>query len=120
MPTLIEKPTRISSHGNPPKTIEEFFGHVNTKEDQLSIAKMISPQGWSGLGQTPEFSEFSVVLRGTLRVESHEGILEIQAGQGVVSEPGEWVRYSTPHAGGAEYIAVCLPAFSSERVCRDA
>jgi mannose-6-phosphate isomerase-like protein (cupin superfamily) len=120
MPTLIEKPTKIPAHGNPPKIIEEFFGRVNTKEDQLSIAKMISPQGWSGLGQTPEFSEFNVVLRGTLRVESHEGILEIQAGQAVVSEPGEWVRYSTPHAGGAEYIAVCLPAFSPETVHRDA
>jgi mannose-6-phosphate isomerase-like protein (cupin superfamily) len=120
MPILIEKPTRISSHGNPPKTIEEFFGRANTKEDQLSIARMVSPQGWEGLGQTPEFSEFCVVLRGILRVESHEGVLEVQTGQGVVSEAGQWVRYSTPHAGGAEYIAVCLPAFSPETVHRDA
>ena len=120
MPILIEKPTRIAAQGNPPKTIEEFVGRANTQEDQLSIAKMVSPQGWRGPGQIPEFSEFSVVLRGTLRVEFHEGILEIQTGQGVVSEPGEWVRYSTPHAGGAEYIAVCLPAFSPETVHRDA
>lgn len=120
MPTLIEMPPRISAHGNPPKTIEEFVGRANTKESQLSIAKMVSPEGWSEPGQTPEFSEFTVVLRGTLRVESHGGSLEVQAGQGVFSEPGEWVRYSTPHEGGAEYIAVCLPAFSSETVHRDA
>jgi mannose-6-phosphate isomerase-like protein (cupin superfamily) len=119
MPTLIERPTRISAHGNPRKTIEEFVGRASTKESQLSIAKMVSPEGWSEPGQIPEFSEFTVVLRGTLRVESHGDVLEVQAGQGVFSEPGEWVRYSTPHAGGAEYIAVCLPAFSLETVHRD-
>jgi mannose-6-phosphate isomerase-like protein (cupin superfamily) len=119
MPILIEKPTRIASQGNPPKTIEEFVGRANTQEDQLSIAKMVSPQGWCGQGQIPEFSEFSVVLRGTLRVEFDGSILEIRPGQGVFSKPGEWVRYSTPHAGGAEYIAVCLPAFSQETVHRD-
>jgi mannose-6-phosphate isomerase-like protein (cupin superfamily) len=120
MPTLIERPTRISAHGNPPKSIEEFVGRANTKENRLSIAKMVSPEGWSEPGQTPEFSEFTVVLRGTLRVESQGSTLEVQAGQGVFSGSGEWVRYSTPHSGGAEYIAVCLPAFSSERVHRDA
>jgi mannose-6-phosphate isomerase-like protein (cupin superfamily) len=120
MPTMIARPTRISALGNPPKTIEEFVGRANTKESQLSIAKMVSPEGWSEPGQTPEFSEFTLVLRGTLRVESHGGNLEVQAGQGVFTEPGEWIRYGTPHRGGAEYIAVCLPAFSSETVHRDA
>ena len=120
MPTLIERPSRISAHGDPPKIIEEFVGRANTKEDRLSIARMVSPEGWSEPGQTPEFSEFTVVLRGTLRVESQGGALEVQAGQGVFSEPGEWVRYSTPHPGGAEYIAVCLPAFSPDTVNREA
>jgi mannose-6-phosphate isomerase-like protein (cupin superfamily) len=119
MPTLIEKPTRIQAAGNKPKLIDEYIGGVNSKTPALSVAHMRSPGGWVEPGQTPEFDEFTVVLKGTLRVEHKEGSVEVQAGQAVIAHAGEWVRYSTPGAEGAEYIAVCLPAFSMESVHRD-
>lgn len=118
MPKLIAAPTRISAAGNKPKQIEEFIGRVNSSDLQLSIARMKSPPGWVEPGQRPEFQEISVVLSGALRVEHEKGALEVAAGQAVVCQPGEWVRYSTPQ--GAEYIAICLPAFSPETVHRDA
>ena len=119
MARLIESPTVIEAVGTPPKTIQEFVGRVRTGDEGLSIARMISPEGWSEPGQRPRFDEFSVVLRGTLRCESEDGVLEVQAGQAVVASAGEWVRYSTPHGGGAEYVAVCVPAFSPKTVHRD-
>jgi mannose-6-phosphate isomerase-like protein (cupin superfamily) len=119
MPKKIPAPTRVEAEGTKPKVIEEFVGRANTKEAGLSIAHMRSPSGWAEPGQTPEFTEYSVVLRGILRVEHKDGALEIQAGEGVVCAPGEWVRYSTPGPEGAEYIAVCLPAFDPETVHRD-
>jgi mannose-6-phosphate isomerase-like protein (cupin superfamily) len=119
MPTFIPEPTRIQSAGNKPKLIDEFVGRVNTKTSAASVAHMRSPQGWIEPGQTPEFDEFTIVLKGMLRVEHKEGSLDIDAGQGVIVHAGEWVRYSTPEEGGAEYIAVCLPAFSMETVHRD-
>lgn len=119
MPTLIHAPTRIQAAGNKPKIIEEFIGRANNNEARLSIARMKSPPGWQEPGQTPEFDEFTVVLAGMLRVESREGTLDVQAGQAVVTRAGEWVRYSTPGEEGAEYIAVCLPAFSIDTVHRD-
>jgi ethanolamine utilization protein EutQ (cupin superfamily) len=118
MPTLIPAPSLITAAGQPPKKIEEFIGRVNSQTDALSIARMTSPAGWVEPGQTPEFDEFTVVLRGTLRVESKTGPLEVPAGSAVITHKGEWVRYSTPQ--GAEYIAVCLPAFSLATVNRDA
>lgn len=120
MPKLIAQPTRIEAAGQPPKQIEEFIGRVNSAHSALSIARMTSPGGWQEPGQTPEFGEFSIVLRGTLRVEHKSGTLDVLAGQAVVTEPGEWVRYSTASPEGAEYIAVCLPAFSPATVHRDA
>jgi mannose-6-phosphate isomerase-like protein (cupin superfamily) len=120
MPTLIEQPTQIAAAGNKPKVIREYVGRVNTDTDAVSIARMSSPGGWIEPGQTPEFDEYTVVLEGTLRVESREGSLEVAAGQGVIVRAGEWVKYSTPTDEGAEYIAVCLPAFSPETVRRDA
>ena len=120
MATLIPKPTVIESAGNKPKLIEEFFGRVNSRTDAVSIARMRSPGGWGEPGQAPEFDEYTVVLRGELRVETREGTLTVRAGQAVLTPKGEWVRYSTPHADGAEYIAVCLPAFSPATVHRDA
>jgi ethanolamine utilization protein EutQ len=120
MPTLIPEPTRIQSAGNKPKLIDEYIGRVNTKTAAASVAHMRSPQGWLEPGQTPEFDEFTVVLKGMLRVEHKSGALDVNAGQAVVAHAGEWVRYSTPQDGGAEYIAVCLPAFSMESVHRDA
>ena len=117
MPRLIASPTRIPVPGN--KLIEEYIGRVNSKDSGASIAHMHSPSGWSEPGQTPEFDEFTIVLKGTLRVESKTGVLEVKAGQAVVAERGEWVRYSTPGTEGAEYIAVCLPAFSPDTVHRD-
>jgi mannose-6-phosphate isomerase-like protein (cupin superfamily) len=120
MPRLIEQPTRITAAGNKPKLIEEFIGRVNSRHDQLSVARMKSPGGWVEPGQRPEFLEISVVLAGTLRVEHDEGVLEVQAGQAVVCERGEWIRYSTPQAEGAEYVAICLPAFAPDTVHRDA
>jgi mannose-6-phosphate isomerase-like protein (cupin superfamily) len=119
MAKLIESPTRIEAHGLPPKIIEEFVGRVNSQTDGVSIARMKSPSGWSEPGQTPEFDEYSFVLRGTLRVETREGTLDVSAGQAVITRRGEWVRYSTPGAEGAEYIAVCIPAFSPQTVNRD-
>ena len=119
MPTLIANPTRIRAAGNKPKLIDEYIGRVNSKTTAASIAHMRSPGGWIEPGQTPEFEEFTIVLKGTLRVEHKDGVLDVHAGQAVVAHPGEWVRYSTPEADGAEYIAVCLPAFSMESVHRD-
>jgi len=119
MPTLIAKPVRIEAAGNKPKLIEEYVGRVNSKTDSLSIAHMHSPQGWKEPGQTPEFDEFTVVLRGRLRVEHAGGVLDVAAGQAVITQRGEWIRYSTPE-DDAEYIAVCLPAFSPGTVRRDA
>jgi quercetin dioxygenase-like cupin family protein len=119
MPRLIERPTIVEAAGAKPKQIEEYVGRVNSARESLSVARMISPQGWEEPGQRPEFEEIAVVLRGLLRVEHEHGVLEIQAGQAVVAAPGEWVRYSTPKSGGAEYVAVCLPAFSPDSVHRD-
>lgn len=120
MPTLISQPTVIHAAGNKPKLIEEFIGRVNSKSNGVSVARMRSPEGWVEPGQTPEFEEYTIVLAGCLRVESKEGVIDVRAGQAVIAHAGEWVRYSSPHAGGAEYIAVCLPAFSPETVHRDA
>jgi mannose-6-phosphate isomerase-like protein (cupin superfamily) len=119
MPTLISKPTRIQSAGNKPKLIDEYVGRVNTKTSSTSVAHMRSPGGWVEPGQSPEFDEFTIVLKGTLRVEHQAGSLDVRAGQAVITHAGEWVRYSTPEEDGAEYIAVCLPAFSMETVHRD-
>ncbi len=118
MPKLIEKPTVIEAAGTKPKRIEEFVGRVNTGTPGVSVARMVSPAGWEEPGQTPEFDEYTVVLAGWLRVESRGSVLEVRAGQAVHTEAGEWVRYSTPE--GAEYVAVCLPAFSLLTVHRDA
>lgn len=119
MPTLIPQPTRIQAAGNKPKIIDEYIGRVNSKTTAASVAHMRSLQGWIEPGQRPEFDEFTIVLKGLLRVEHKDGMLEVRAGQAVVAHAGEWVRYSTPEEGGAEYIAVCLPAFSMETVHRD-
>ena len=118
-PTLIAQPTRIQSAGNKPKLIDEYIGRVNSKTLSASVAHMRSPAGWREPGQTPTFDEFTVVLKGTLRVEHKTGSLDVAAGQAVIAHAGEWIRYSTPNEGGAEYIAVCLPAFSMETVHRD-
>jgi mannose-6-phosphate isomerase-like protein (cupin superfamily) len=120
MPTLIPQPTRIQAAGNKPKLIDEFIGRVNTKDTRLSVAQMRSPGGWVEPGQTPEFDEFTIVLKGMLRVTHRGGVLDVHAGQAVVAHASEWVQYSTPHPEGAEYIAICLPAFSIETVHRDA
>ena len=117
MPTLIAAPTRIQSAGNKPKLIDEYIGRVNSATEAVSVAHMRSPAGWAEPGQQPNFDEFTVVLSGKLLVESRDGTLEVAAGQAVIAYRGEWVRYSTPE--GAEYIAVCLPAFSPEMVHRD-
>jgi ethanolamine utilization protein EutQ len=119
MPTLIAKPTRITAAGNKPKLIDEHIGRVNSGESRLSVAHMRSPGGWVEPGQTPEFDEFTVVLKGTLRVTHKNGALDVNAGQAIVAHAGEWVQYSTPQPEGAEYIAVCLPAFSPQTVHRD-
>lgn len=119
MPTLIPQPARIQAAGSKPKLIDEYIGRVNSKTSAASIAHMRSPQGWLEPGQTPEFDEFTIVLKGMLRVEHRDGSLDVAAGQAVIAHAGEWIRYSTPHEGGAEYIAVCLPAFSVETVHRD-
>lgn len=119
MARLIEKPTVVQSAGNKPKRIEEFVGLVNTGTAGVSVARMTSPAGWLEPGQAPEFDEFTLVLRGTLRVETRGETLEVRAGQAVVAPRGEWVRYSTPDEGGAEYVAVCAPAFSPDSVHRD-
>jgi mannose-6-phosphate isomerase-like protein (cupin superfamily) len=119
MPTLIPKPTRITAAGNKPKLIDEYVGRVNSQHEALSIAHMRSPGGWVEPGQTPEFDEFTVVLKGLLRVAHKDGELDVQAGQAVVAHKGEWVRYSTPTPDGAEYLAICLPAFAPATVHRD-
>ena len=119
MPTFIEAPTVIAAAGNKPKTIEEYIGRVNSGTDAVSIARMRSPSGWAEPGQTPEFDEYTVVLKGMLQVESRAGTLEVRAGQAVITRRGEWVRYSSPGRDGAEYVAVCLPAFSPETVRRE-
>lgn len=119
MPTLIGQPTQVKAAGNKPKIIKEFFGRVNSKNEEVSIAHMQSPEGWQEPGQTPEFTEYTVVLKGMLRVKTKDNEFDIKAGQAIVSQPGEWVQYSTPHSEGAEYIAVCLPAFSPDTVHRD-
>ena len=118
MPLLIAAPTRIASAGNKPKLIDEYLGRVNTGHSEVSVARMRSPEGWLEPGQTPEFDELTLVLQGTVRVEHREGVIEVEAGQAVLARKGEWVRYSTP--GGAEYVAICLPAFSPTTVHRDA
>jgi len=120
MPTLIAAPTRVEAAGNKPKLIDEYVGRVNSAHENVSVAHMRSPEGWLEPGQNPDFDEFTVVLRGTLRVESSGVTVDVRAGQAVIAHSGEWVRYSTPEAGGAEYIAVCLPAFSPATVHRDA
>lgn len=120
MPTLIAKPTVISSAGNKPKLIEEYVGRVNSRTELTSVAKMKSPGGWVEPGQTPEFDEFTVVLKGLLRVTSKSGTLDVRAGQAVIAHRGEWVQYSTPEPEGAEYVAICIPAFSMDTVHRDA
>ena len=117
-PTLINGPSRVTAAGNKPKLIDEYVGRVNSGTAEVSVAHMRSPSGWLEPGQTPDFDEFTVVLKG-LRVEYRGGWLEVRAGQAVVAHRGEWVRYSTPEEGGAEYLAVCLPAFSMETVHRD-
>ena len=119
MPTLIAQPTRVEAAGNKPKLIDEFVGRVNTGDSRVSIARMRSPGGWVEPGQAPEFDEYTVVLAGRLRVEHRDGVIEVAAGQAVVVRGGEWVRYSTPDSSGAEYIAICLPAFSLDTVHRD-
>jgi mannose-6-phosphate isomerase-like protein (cupin superfamily) len=119
MATHILRPTKVEAAGTPPKSIEEFIGRVNTRTEVLSIARMISPSGWKEPGQTPEFDEFTVVLKGTLRVQLRDREIDVAAGQAVVVQAGEWVQYSTPSAEGAEYIAVCHPAFSPSIVHRE-
>lgn len=119
MPRLIETPTVIEAVGNKPKVIEEFAGRVNSGHSQVSVARMKSPSGWVEPGQRPEFEEITIVLNGMLRVEYEGGALEVRSGQAVVCSPGEWVRYSSPEQDGAEYVAVCLPAFSPDTVNRD-
>jgi mannose-6-phosphate isomerase-like protein (cupin superfamily) len=119
MPKLIAQPTVIEAAGNKPKLIEEFFGRVNSQTADVSIARMRSPGGWVEPGQMPEFDEYTVVLRGELQVATKSGTLTVRAGQAVLTSKGEWVQYSTPHPDGAEYIAVCLPAFSPATVHRD-
>lgn len=119
MPKLIDSPTRVEAAGRPPKRIDEYVGRVNSEDDHVSVAHMRSPSGWIEPGQRPEFEEITLVLKGRLKVEHEEGVLEVRAGQAVVVRPGEWVRYSTPGSEGAEYVAVCLPAFSLEAAHRD-
>ena len=119
MPELIEAPAIIEAAGTKPKRIEEYAGRVNTAHESVSVARMVSPSGWVEPGQCPEFEEITVVLKGMLQVEYHGGTLQVTAGQGVVCRAGEWIRYSTPGTEGAEYIAVCLPAFSPGTVHRD-
>jgi mannose-6-phosphate isomerase-like protein (cupin superfamily) len=119
VPRLIQQPTVIAPAGNKPKRIQEFAGRVNSGHAGVSVARMVSPAGWEEPGQRPEFEEITVVLKGLLRVEHAGGTVDVRAGQAIVTSPGEWVRYSTPEPEGAEYIAVCLPAFSPDTVHRD-
>ena len=119
MPTLIAQPSRITAAGNKPKLIDEYIGRVNSQTAGVSVAHMRSPGGWIEPGQIPEFNEFTIVLKGLIKVNHKGGVLEVRAGQAVIAQAGEWVQYSTPDADGAEYIAVCVPAFSMETVHRD-
>lgn len=119
MPTWIKAPTIIESAGNKPKRIEEFVGHVNSHDSDVSVARMVSPGGWVEPGQRPDFREITLVLKGTLMVESESETQAVKAGEAIITEAGEWVRYSTPDPEGAEYVAVCLPAFSPATVHRD-
>ena len=119
MPTYIASPKLIEAAGNKPKRIEEFVGRINSKTSAVSIARMKSPSGWIEPGQTPEFEEYTIVLKGMVRVTTREGFRDIHPGEAVIAHPGEWVQYSTPGEEGAEYIAVCLPAFSMNTVHRD-
>ncbi len=119
MAKLINKPTRIEAAGNKPKIIEEFIGRVNSDTSEVSIARMKSPDGWVEPGQTPEFNEYTLVLKGVLNVKTKTETFELEAGNAIIIEKGEWVQYSSPHPEGAEYIAVCLPAFSPDTVHRD-
>jgi mannose-6-phosphate isomerase-like protein (cupin superfamily) len=118
-PVLIASPTRVEAAGTKPKLIDEYVGRVNTGNGELSVAHMRSPGGWQEPGQTPEFDEYTVVLRGTLRVEYKDGVIDVCAGQAVLAPKGAWIRYSTPGDDGAEYVAICLPAFSPGTVHRD-
>lgn len=118
MPTLVPSPTRIPVPGG--KILDEYIGRVTSKDSAVSVAHMRSPSGWTEPGQQPDFDEFTIVLRGSLRVESRDGVLDVHAGQAVITRRGEWVRYSTPSPDGAEYIAVCLPAFDLPAAHRDA
>ena len=120
MPELIEQPSTIEAAGTKPKLIDEYAGRVNNGEDRVSVAHMRSPSGWVEPGQRPDFDEYTVVLRGVLRVEHEGGGMDVRAGQAILVRGGEWVRYSTPDPDGAEYVAVCLPAFTPETVHRDA
>jgi mannose-6-phosphate isomerase-like protein (cupin superfamily) len=119
MPTKINGPSIIEAAGSKPKRIEEYIGKVNSGTGAVSVARMVSPPGWQEPGQRPAFDEYTVVLKGRLQVESEDGTLDIRAGEAIIAHAGQWVRYSTPEPGGAEYIAVCLPAFSPESVHRD-
>jgi ethanolamine utilization protein EutQ (cupin superfamily) len=119
MPELIQTPTRVEAAGTKPKLIDEFVGHLNTGEERVSVARMRSPEGWVEPGQRPDFDEWTLVLDGALRVEHEDGSLHVRAGQAILVRAGEWVRYSTPEAGGAHYVAVCLPAFAPDTVHRD-
>jgi hypothetical protein len=120
MPELIGTPSRVEAAGTKPKLIDEFVGRVNTGEERVSVARMRSPQGWVEPGQRPDFDEWTLVLDGTLRVEHEAGVIEVPADQAILVRGGEWVQYSTPYPGGAEYVAVCLPAFAPDTVHRDA
>ncbi|MFP5247050.1 MAG: cupin domain-containing protein [Thermoanaerobaculia bacterium] len=120
MPTYIQQPTIVQAAGNKPKIIEEYFGRVNSHTEAVSIARMKSPSGWIEPGQQPEFDEYTLVLRGTLRVATRDGSTDVHAGEAILVHAGEWVQYSTPGAEGAEYVAICLPAFSMDTVHRDA
>ena len=120
MPRLITRPAIVEAAGNTPKRIEEYAGRINSGHANVSVARMISPEGWQEPGQRPAFEEITLVLHGMLRVEHETGALDVHAGQAVMTRPGEWVRYSSPREGGAEYVAICVPAFSPATVNRDA
>jgi len=120
VPKIIAAPSIVAAAGTKPKRIEEFVGRINSGDANVSIARMTSPGGWTEPGQRPEFEEITLVLRGVLRVEHQGGTFDVRAGQAVVTAPGEWIRYSTPELGGAEYVAICIPAFSPDSVHRDA
>jgi mannose-6-phosphate isomerase-like protein (cupin superfamily) len=119
MPTHMKGPTVVQAVGNKPKIIEEFIGRVNSKTESISVARMKSPSGWIEPGQTPEFDEYTIVLRGMLRVNFRDGSMDVSAGEAIIAHRGEWIQYSTPGPEGAEYVAVCLPAFSVDTVHRD-